>query len=528
MALGVKDSRRPQATATGRLTAPAQPAPAPAPAQPPPTASATAGSMFITNQAQKDAAKSRQAVRGRIGQPVEGRPGHVWADDGKGGAVALLVDPRAQYYAPGQTGEAGMPAAPTAPVDPTQTQPAPASTQANFDAARARIAGTQQPYGAAGLAGAAPARQTAAAQPGAQRPTVQAPTSTPGQPGGAPAPWQPASQDYSRYDAEAERLRGLQSTFLSQLERLSNSDPFGNQAALQKATDRAVAQAAGSAAGARGGAAAMAGAQRQAVGVQAQTAARGAQDIVEQRRRDEQAAVGLGLQAIGGAADIGKQLSANEIAMGDQAIKTAEVNLRGYLGGKELDQRERDSLRNFALEASKIDMQRYQTDMQYRAQVDNDLTQRYIAGTQLEAAYAKIKADENIGPADWLMGVVGLAAGGFQAAAMAGNPASDERVKTARAKPTTKALREFVEAGEGEFYEYVEPHKPGRRTGLNFGPMAQHLSRTKIGSTLVTPDRDGTLRVDAARLALADHSALTHLGRRLARLERKAGGRRGR
>lgn len=513
MALGVKDSpRRSQATATGRLTAPATPPPAkqdlvtssPAGRQPTPEQRAEA---------------ARQAHAAPVTASWDATTGqYVYKPMGRD---------EEQAWRETQQRIVPMPTAPTAPVDPTQ-QPAqrpPASTKATYDAARARMAGTQQrPYGAAQAV--APQRQVAAAQPGAQRPSVQAPTGAPGQPGAQPAGWQPLAGDYSRYDAEAERLRGLQNTFLSQLERLSGSDPFGNQAALQKATDRAVAQAAGSAAGARGGASALAGAQRQAVGVQAQTAARGAQDIVEQRRRDEQTAVGLGLQAIGGAADVGKGLAANEIALGDQAIKTAQVNLQAYLGGQELGQREKESLRQFALEASKIDMQRYQTDMQYRQSVDADLTQRYIAGTQLEAAYAKIAADENIGPADWLMGTVGLAAGGAQAAAIA----SDERVKTARAKPTTKALREFVEAGEGEFYDYVEPHKPGRRPGRNFGPMAQHLARTEVGRTLVAPDRDGTLRVDAARLALADHSALNHLAGRLARLERKTakGGRRGR
>lgn len=278
---------------------------------------------------------------------------------------------------------------------------------------------------------------------------------------------------------------------------------------------------------ARGGAAAQAGAQRQAVGVQGQLAARGAQDIVEQRRRDEQQATGLGLQAISGAAGIGGQLAQNEIALGDQAIRAAEVNLKGYLGGQELGQRERESLRNFALEASKIDMQRYATDVEYRASVDKNLTDRFIAGTQLEGVYAKINAEESIGAADWLMGTVGLVTGLAGAAATASTgPKSDERAKTARVKPSTRALREFVEkGGDGEFYEYRKPFSDGARPGRNFGPMAQGLARTEIGRTLVAPDRDGTLRVDTARLALADHSALSHLAKRLNRLER--GGRRG-
>lgn len=331
--------------------------------------------------------------------------------------------------------------------------------------------------------------------------------------GPAPAPM---SVNRAPYDAQAARLQELQGTFLQQLERLSGSDPFGNQAAMQKATDRAVSQAAGTAVGARGGAAALAGAQRQAVGVQAQTAARGTQDIVEQRRRDQQQATGLGLQAIGGAADIGKQLTENEIALADQITKAGEVNLRAYLGGRELDANERESLRRLAVEGAKINMQRYQTDVGYRESVNANLASMYAADAGLQATKMKVDADENLSESEWMMGLMGMGAG------IAGGMASDERAKTARVRPSTKTLREFVEAGDGEFYEYTEPHKPGRRPGKNFGPMAQHLARTEIGRTLVSPDRDGTLRVDTARLALADHSAVTHLAKRLARLEKRA------
>lgn len=503
MALGVRNSQQPPATMGGRRP------PAPAPAQQQLATAAPAAR-------QPTPAETEEANQRTRAEPVYAK----W-DAASGRYLYTRMGPEdelAWREMQMQVGGPGTPQAPAAPVDPTRTAaPAAQSPAATLQAAMQRAQAAQT----APTTGPAVSSQTRAVVGGAPRtdlfqrftelPTTESGSSTPDS-------WQPVAQDYSRYDAEAGRLRELQSTFLQQLERLSGSDPFGNQAALQKATDRAVAQAAGTAAGARGGAAAMAGAQRQAVGVQAQTAARGAQDIVEQRRRDEQAAVGLGLQAISGASQIGQQLTANEIAMGDQAIRAAEVNLRGYLGGQELGQRERESLRQFAIEASQIDMQRYQTDMQYRAQVDQNLTQRYIAGTQLEAAYAKISAEEGIGAADWLMGTVGLASG----IAGAFSISSDERAKTNRTKPSMRALREFVEHGAGEFYEYTEPTKPGRRPGRNFGPMAQHLQRSEIGRTLVAPDRDGTLRVDAARLALADHSALTHLAKRLTRLERKA------
>ncbi len=424
-----------------------------------------------------------------------------------------------------QATQAVQSSAPQAPVNPVPTPGAPAPSV--YDRQKALLsqpAAQPQPALRAPASGGAQLRRpaTSAASAAVGRADIAPAT----QASGTPTSWQPVAQDTGRYDAEAARLRELQSTFLDQLGRLSQADPFGNQAALQKSTDRAVSQAAGTAAGARGGAAALAGAQRQAVGVQAQTSARGAQDIIEQRRRDEQQATGLGLQAISGAAQVGGQLAQNELALGDQAIKAAEVNLRGYLGGQELGQRERDSRRNLALEASQIDMQRYQTDMQYRQSVDQNLTQKYIAGTQLEAAYAKIKAEEDIGAADWLMGTVGLVSG--IAGGVAQGIKSDERAKTNIRRPSTAALREFVMKGEGKMYEYREPHSAGARPGENFGPMAQDLQKSAIGRTLVKKGPDGhTLMVDTQRLALADHSALTHLAKRLERLERRGAGGRG-
>jgi hypothetical protein len=506
--LGVRDSRGPGATMGGRRQ-PAGNNQGPALITPKPTESEQA---VATEQTRNN--PMRAVFNTKTGKydyvPLEGNDLVTWQEDRAREATAAVQQP-------------------TAPVDPTQQSGAPrASTMQNFQAAAQRAPGTGAAGYQPGVAQPGAQRPTVqAAQPNAQRPTVQVPTGAPAQPG-APAQWQPVAQDTSRYDAQAQRLQELQGTFMSQLERLSGADPFGNQAALQKATDRAVAQAAGTAAGARGGAAALTGAGRQAVGVQAQTAARGAQDIVEQRRRDDIQATSQGLQAISGAAGIGTQLAQNEIALGDQAIKAAEVNLRGYLGNQELGQREKESLRQFALEASKIDMQRYQTDMQYRQSVDANLTQKYIANTQLEGVFAKINAEEGIGAADWLMGAVGLASGA--ASAVAAGAASDERVKHKRAAPSLGVLREFVSAGKGEFYEYTDTKIPGTREGKNFGPMAQDLQRTAIGRTLVKPGPDGVLRVDTGRLALADHSAISHLASRLQRLERRAakGGRRGR
>jgi hypothetical protein len=472
------------------------------------------GAQPISTKEQRDAEfEAKRAEAARRG------PGYGVAADIGGGYKVIVTDPEAVKRNEMLT--VNTPAAPAPPVDPNPPAPAaPLTSQQRYDQAAQQLRDPTAPA-AQPRAGAAPR----AAPAGGARP-APANLQFTATPNNAPptqaegGPWQPVSQDTGRYDAEAARLRELQTTFLDQLGRLSQADPFGNQAALQKATDRAVAQAAGTAASARGGAAAQLGAQRQAVGVQAQTSARGAQDIVEQRRRDEQQATGLGLQAISGAAQVGGQLAQNEIALGDQAIRAAEVNLRGYLGGQELGQRERESLRNFALEASKIDMERYRTDMTYRAQVDQDLTQRYIANSQLQGIFAKINAEEGIGAADWLMGTVGLVSGVTGGIAM--GVGSDVNMKTNIRRPSTKALREFVSRGEGYNYEYRDPKQPGARAGENFGPMAQDLQKSAIGRTLVKKGPDGrTLMVDAARLAMADHSALTHLAKRLERLEHR-------
>jgi dethiobiotin synthetase len=112
---------------------------------------------------------------------------------------------------------------------------------------------------------------------------------------------------------------------------------------------------------------------------------------------------------------------------------------------------------------------------------------------------------------EFLQGAMGAAAG----VAMV---ASDERVKTHIRDPDLRDLQDFLGNTRGKLYHYKDPKHPGRRAGLNYGPMAQDLAKSKIGRTVVV-EGPGGMYVDTARLALADHAALAELARDIERLK---------
>lgn len=350
-------------------------------------------------------------------------------------------------------------------------------------------------------------------QPPAARPTPAPATGATPAAGGAT--FAPTQADYSGVDAEMSGLRQARQDFYNQLDKLSGVDPFGNQAFMQKATDRAVAQAAGTAAMAQGGPAALAGANRAAQGVQSQLAARGIQDVAEQGRRDAVQAAQLGIETVKGIESVSGQLTQTELKKVDQATAQAELNLRGYLGGRELDQKERDSLRQLAGVMAQVDMERYKTDTAYRQNVDDNLTAMYVSDNSLKGVIEQIKAQENISTGDIVMGLMGMGSGLAQGLVMK----SDRRAKFDVRDPDLRDLQDYLGNTKGKFYRYKEPHKPGRKPGSNFGPMAQDLAKSKIGRTVLVNDADGQLSVDTGRLALADHAALAALAREVEKLK---------
>lgn len=353
--------------------------------------------------------------------------------------------------------------------------------------------------------------------PVAAQPTTAAPDPGAAVPRPGYQPFTPQAADYSRYDAAAEYLKSSRDTFQSELTRLSGVDPFGNQAFLQKATDRAVAQAAGTGAMARGGAASQAGAQRQQQGVQSQLAARGAQEMEQTVARDANTAAGLRLQAASGMAGVSGQLAENEAAFANKAADVGVANLNAaverYGTDAQIGQRERESLRSLAVEMQKVDMQRYQTDMQYRMNVDDNIIAKYVSDNSLKGVLEQVKAQEGLSAGEFLMGVMGAGAGVLGQVAT-----SDRRAKHRIHSAKLAELKEFLGTSRGSHYEYREPGKAGRRPGANFGPMAQDLRKSRIGRTVVVEQADGTLGVDTSRLALADHGALAALAQRVERL----------
>lgn len=408
---------------------------------------------------------------------------------------------------------------PTMPIDPATGLPRAAAPPSaamtntandpfNGGGGKLSTSPTGQGGGAQGAYGttAPVTAQPAAAAPGAGAPTVM-------------GNYTPVTVDRTAYDKAAAGYDTAIQTFQSELDRLSGVDPFGNQAFLKQATDRGVGQAAGTAAMARGGGAALAGANRQAIGTQAGLAAQGAQQSEIQRQQDQVTASGQRLTAAGGLATVEGQRAGNETQLAGLQEQAAATNLDSALKAfginAQVTQQDKDSLRNLASQMAQIDEDRYKTDVAYRESVNTNIINKYASDNTRAAIQAQIKANGSLTPKDVIMGLVGVGTG----LAEAGVAKSDRRAKFDVSDPDLRDLQDYLGRTKGKFYRYLEPNKPGRRPGVNFGPMAQDLAKSKIGATVVVTDAEGQLSVDTGRLALADHAALAELARDVAKLK---------
>lgn len=238
--------------------------------------------------------------------------------------------------------------------------------------------------------------------------------------------------DYDRY------LKPAEDVFRGELERLSQADPFGNQAFLQKATDRGVAESRAVAAGARGGAGAVGGAFRQSQGVQSQLAAQGAQEMTQLKAQDARQAQGLRLQAaqgLGGLATTGAGLAV-EAEKGK--VQAFSAGIDAILRSEQLSQQDRQfyetlnfqwssldeqaqkRITDAAVAYTQIDQQRYATDVNYRQSVDQNIVQRYSIDKNFEANMKQIAQSGKLTFRDVFLGT--LSAGGAVAAGIASKP----------------------------------------------------------------------------------------------------------
>ena len=108
----------------------------------------------------------------------------------------------------------------------------------------------------------------------------------------------------------------------------------------------------------------------------------------------------------------------------------------------------------------------------------------------------------------------GAAGSGIAAAMMM----SDARQKT-DIKPN-KETESFLAALTDNSYRYKDPTEPGTAPGTQYGPMAQDLAKTKMGSTAVINTPHGMM-VDPSRGFLLALSGLANINQRLAKLEGK-------
>lgn len=422
----------------------------------------------------------------------------VYSPGGTGPASGELYDPKTGSFYRGQNVGSSWD---VGTGDPTSATPIPGQTSS----------GLSQGAPPSSASGAGSAMNI----PGASTTGVPVPSAT-ANPNAVPT----GTVDYSRYDQAAQGYQRAIDTFQNELDRLSGVDPFGNQAFLRKATDRAAAQAQGIAAGGLSTATARAGNMRQALNTAANISAQGRDQMAIQRQADQNAASQGRIAAAGGIANVVGQRAQNEVQLAQTETDAIQKNLDRALQGTEfaqkLTQEDVENLRQAAIAYSQIDQARYATDTQYRASVDQDITQRYMSDNTLQAAMAKIHQDANMTPKDWLLGAIGLGSG---IAAGGAKLTSDRRAKFDVRDPDLRDLQDFLGNSKGKLYKYKEPNKPGRRPGLNFGPMAQDLAKSKIGRTVVSKDATGTYQVDTGRLALADHAALAELAREVRALK---------
>ncbi len=305
------------------------------------------------------------------------------------------------------------------------------------------------------------------------------------------------------YDVAAQRYQQSIDTFQHEIDRLSGVDPFGNQAFLRQATDRAAAQAGGIAAGGLSTATARAGNMRQAQGVQSAMAAQGRDQMAIQRQQDEIQAGQLRTQNATGLANVTGQMAGNEIELAKMDVQTGMANMDAYLKkygiDAQLKQSDVENLRGVNVELQKLGEQARESDV-------DALLKKYGIDQNTTVALKQIAQSGKLTLKDVVGGIFGAGA------AVAGGLAtkSYRRSKYAIHDPDLRDLEDFLGKSKGQFYKYRDPSAPGQRRGLNFGPMAQSLAKSKIGATVVYEGKDG-LYVDTQRLALADHAALAAL-----------------
>lgn len=111
-----------------------------------------------------------------------------------------------------------------------------------------------------------------------------------------------------------------------------------------------------------------------------------------------------------------------------------------------------------------------------------------------------------------------LGAGGAMGAAALMPAASDKNMKK-DIKPN-KETESFLAALTDNEYKYKDDTMPGTAPGTHYGPMAQDLAKTKMGSTAVINTPHGMM-VDPSRGFLLALSGLANINQRLAKLEGK-------
>jgi hypothetical protein len=289
--------------------------------------------------------------------------------------------------------------------------------------------------------------------------------------------------------AAADAVRGRQDAHLGALEATSRGEGPSAAVLQQAAVVRDIAAQQRGMAGAARGTAGVA-ARRDAMTNMADLQRKAALDAALLRATEQATARGQLTGALSGVreADIGLAVEKSRQSL-TAARDTAQL-------GQDADARNQTATLEAAGKNQAATLEGQQITNQAKAQTgqlalgQSDQAQR---ATESKLGVDTTNKERRAKVGDAVIG--GITSGGTALATK-----SDSRAKTDVEPPTDSDLDEFTRALESSMWRYK--HGEGA-PGQHFGPMADELARTKIGSTIVSEGDDGMNAIDTDALTLA-------------------------
>lgn len=199
----------------------------------------------------------------------------------------------------------------------------------------------------------------------------------------------------------------------------------------------------------------------------------------------------------------------------DASLQQANLNDTQVRAFAQMQEDARQANQNAQLQAAQLGLNaaavQSAIDLQWAQMAQSQLTTQQQMDLAKQGIQVSISQANQANSTAFTGQLISLAGTGAAAAGKASDERAKKNIRPVSSAAVAKALRD----SPGSAYEYTEPHKPGRDPGTHITPMAQGLQKSKLFAPAVSPDKDGTLMVDGTRLALAHHTALSHLQREI-------------